>query len=69
MEISCMFEAWERKRVCVVSHAVEVLSIDSIIFGSDDEYVVSQAASLVSINDERMSSLCSSSWSFPTIEL
>ena len=62
-----MLEAWERKRVCVVSQAAELVSIEMIVF--DDEYVESQAAALVSIEDERMATLSYSSRSVPTIEL
>ena len=49
--------------MCVVSHAAELLSIEIIEFES--EYVVSQAASLVSIDVERISILSFSSWSVP----
>ncbi len=48
--MSCMFEAWERKRICVVSQAAELESIAIIEF----EYVVSQAAELLSIDVERI---------------
>jgi hypothetical protein len=53
--------------VCVVSQAAALLLIEMIVF--DDEYVVSQAVSLVSIEDERMETLSFSSRSVPMIEL
>ena len=62
-----MFEAWERKRVYVVSQANELESIAIIEFES--EYVVSQATELLSIDVEIISGLSFSRWSLPIIVL